>query len=98
MPTFMKIELAQQSAEERKDEEGFSSISVFWEAADNAAGVWVKYSDDVSHKHAFSVMAEGMWKAMQDPEAYNIDRDGPNADETGNPPPYAILVNDVESR
>ena len=96
MATYLKMEFAQRSPEERAEDDGFSSISVFWEAKNNPAGLWVKYSENVSHRHAFSVLAEGMWKAMQDPVLYDVGRSGPNVDEEGNPAPYATLTDDIE--
>jgi len=94
MPTHVKMELAQLSAVERGDDDGMSSISVFWDSVDHPVGLWVKYSQSISHKQAFSVLAEGLWKALQDPEKFDVSVDSPAADKNGNPAPYAVLTDD----
>lgn len=97
MPTHIKMEFAQLSAAERGENDDMSSMSVFWELAQHPVGVWVKYTQDVGHKQAFSVLAEGIWEALQNPDNFNVGRDGPDVDDLGNPPPYAVLLDDVAS-
>lgn len=74
----------------------YASFAARWEHNGNPVGVWVRYSQKVSHRYAFSVLMEGVWEALQLPDKFDIRvKDG--MDATGNPPPYATLEEDPSS-
>jgi len=46
------------------------SMSFWWERNGHPVGAFVEYHKD--HETAWEVLAGHMWKAMQDPDAYDI--------------------------
>lgn len=67
-------------------------MAASWLKNGHETGVFVEYSANVSHKTAFSVMCEGMWEALQDPDAFDLSPELHfDNDPLGNPPPYAVL-------
>ena len=58
---------------EHKDD-GTATMSVKWDYLGRPAGVWVQYGPETSHKEAFSMLAQGMWEAMQNPSDYYVDQ------------------------
>ena len=95
MKNNQTVEISTKSASvwvEEGDDLDMASIAVWWEKNHHPVGIVIRYSENVSHKTAFFKMVEGMWKAMQDPDAYNVGVDENN----GNPEPYAILTEEVE--
>ena len=45
-----------------------------WHKNGHETGVWVRYGQENSHKEAFSMLVQGMWEALQDPDSYNIEQ------------------------
>ena len=46
-----------------------------WPKNGHETGTWVKYGPETSHKEAFSMLCQGIWEAMQDPEDHNIEQE-----------------------
>ena len=70
----------------------YSSMAVSWEKNGHETGVFVEYGPGVSHKEAFSVMCQGMWEALQDPDSFNLTPELHwETSSLGNPEPYAVL-------
>ena len=67
-------------------------MSAHWDKNMHPVGVYVKYNDQISHKYAYSVLCEGVWKALQDPEGFNVSSELFEDQEGRNPPPYAVLT------
>ena len=55
--------------------DGIAIFSANWDYANRRVGVWVRYGPETSHKEGFSMLAEGLWKAMQDPLDYIIEQE-----------------------
>lgn len=72
--------------------DGWSTMSASWEKNGHPVGLFVKYSQQVSHKHAYFVLQSGIWKALQDPNAFDISRTKFEDTVDGNPEPFAILT------
>ncbi len=49
----------------------FWSMSFWWERDGHPVGAFVEYRGD--HETAWEVLAGHMWKAMQNPDAYNLE-------------------------
>jgi hypothetical protein len=71
--------------------EGWSTISASWIKNGHPVGLFIRYSEQVSHKYAYSILQGGVWKALQDPDAFNISVEKFKDTPDGNPPPYAVL-------
>lgn len=56
-------------------DDGTATMSAHWVKNGHETGVWVRYGHENSHKEAFSMLSQGMWEALQDPDAYNIEQD-----------------------
>lgn len=75
--------------------EGWTTMSAAWEKNGHPVGVFVKYSQQVSHKYAYSVLQAGVWEALQNPDLFDITRAKYNT-EDGNPEPYAVLTMEAD--
>ena len=56
-------------------DDGTAIMSVHWHKNGHETGVWIRYDHETSHKEAFSTLAQGMWEALQDPDAYNVEQE-----------------------
>ena len=61
--------------------DGTATMGVHWFKNGHETGVWVRYGAETSHKEAFSMMCQGMWEALQDPDSFNIEQDHRGANE-----------------
>ena len=59
---------------DQKDD-GTATMSAQWDYKGGPVGVWVVYNQEISHKRAFSILMEGLWKSMQEPEEYRVDQE-----------------------
>ena len=55
-------------------DDGTATMSARWTKNGHEVGVWVRYGQETSHKEAFSMLAQGMWEAFQDPDGYNVEQ------------------------
>ena len=76
-------------------DDGWSTMSAQWEKNGHPVGVFVKYNQNVSHKYAYSVLQQGVWSAMQDPDKFDITREKFLTPD-GNPEPFAVLTMEPE--
>jgi len=68
-----------------KKPDGSTTMSARWQANGHETGVWVQYGAEISHKEAFSMLMQGVWEALQDPDSYNIEQYSREGNIT---PPY----------
>ena len=54
---------------------GEATMSVMWDYDGEPSGVWVEYNQETSHKEAFSMLAQGLWEAMQDPRNFRVSQE-----------------------
>ena len=59
---------------EHKDD-GTATMAAHWMKNGHETGVWVRYNHETSHKEAFSMLSQGIWEALQDPDAFDIEQD-----------------------
>lgn len=100
MAEEIRAMIIRKSAEERNNRPKtksapattYSSIAVNWLKNGHETGLLVEYGPNVSHKEAFSIMCQGMWEALQDPDSFDLT---PSLhfpmNPLGNPPSYAVL-------
>ncbi len=73
----------------------YSTVGASWEKNGQPVGLWIKYYPKVSHQYAFAVLSQGVWKALQSPDDFNIDvtlyEDSPGRQ----PPPYITLREEI---
>jgi len=67
------------------EERNYSTMGVSWTFNMKERGVWVKYNRSTSHRDAFSVLMQGMWEAMMNPDDYVVEQDHRGETE---PEPY----------
>ena len=55
--------------------EAETTMSARWTKNGHEVGVWVRYGQENSHREAFSMLSQGMWEALQDPDGFNVEQD-----------------------
>jgi hypothetical protein len=69
----------------RYPEKGYSTMGADWFKNMHQRGVWVKYDHSASHKEAFSMLCQGIWEALSDPDAHIVEQETREGTE---PAPY----------
>jgi len=73
----------------------YSMMSANWEKNGHPVGLWIKYYPKVSHQYAFAILSQGVWKALQSPDDYNIDAALYEEQPGRQPPPYMVLREEI---